>query len=250
MGQIIKILCENKILDFYIAGFDMEHNRYASDESLYDNGYGICLVPKSDIATSSWYNYYSSDVPYIRSIIHTSVLPTIASNLQVTLGDHLINRRVLLGSNIDKSVENDSNPFGLCINKHTWTTSHCTLMSMHQYSGYGMSAHYSSSSGDHIVDYDKYGNGEANYMLPIFGFNYFMMTKIITNDSFWLRNMIYIRSVYNVTGYSVAVGSPVRYDEEDKSDIPNSTFNLNFDCPYRDYGKFTNYIVRPMIYIR
>ena len=170
--------------------------------------------------------------------------------MQVTLGDHLINRRVLLGSNIDKSVENDSNPFGLCINKHTWTTSYCTLMSMHQYSGYGMSAHYNSSSGDHIVDYDKYGNGEANYMLPIFGFNYFMMTKIITNDSFWLRNMIYIRSTYDVTGYNVAVGSPVRYDEEDKSDIPNSTFNLNFDCPYKDYGKFTNYIVRPMIYIR
>lgn len=228
----------------------MEHNRYASDESLYDNGYGICLVPKSDITTSSWYSYHSSDVPYIRSIIHTSVLPTIASNLQVTLGDHLINRRVLLGSNIDKSVENNYNPFGLCINKHTWTTAYCTLMSMHQYSGYGMSAHYSSSSGTHIVDYDKYGNGEANYMLPIFGFNYFMMTKMVTNDSFWLRNMIYIRSTYDVTGYKVAVGRPVRYDEEDKSDIPNFTFNLSFSCPYGSYGKFINYIVRPMIYIR
>ena len=35
--------------EWVIAGFDMEHNHQASDGNIKDNGYGICLIPKTSL---------------------------------------------------------------------------------------------------------------------------------------------------------------------------------------------------------
>ena len=39
-----------------IAGFDMEHNQTAADGTVYDNGYGICMIPKTQLTELYWNN--------------------------------------------------------------------------------------------------------------------------------------------------------------------------------------------------
>ena len=56
LGQIINIKYNNYTSQFIIAGFDMESNRYASDGTLYDNGYGICLMPYSNLDGGTVWN--------------------------------------------------------------------------------------------------------------------------------------------------------------------------------------------------
>ena len=146
-----------------IAGFDCEHNRIASDESIYDNGYGICLIPKTSLGNYVWDNNDTSN-GYKGSEINTSTLPTVANNLKKVLGDHLIERNVLLSSAKDSSNHYAS--------AYTWTTAHCTLMSMGQITGT-----FNSNR-------NKYDDGEANYKLPIFNF-----TEYKTGSNFWSRGV-------------------------------------------------------------
>ena len=250
LGQRIKINDGTYNEDWYIAGFDMEHNRYASDNTLYNNGYGICLIPKSNLTEDKWYNSAVSGiaVPYIRSIIHTSTLPTIANNLKNVLGSHLINRNVLLSSGLDSSVE--SKEYGNCVNSYTWTTSYCTLMSLQQVSGFGMYTYNTSASGSHMINYDKYGIGEANYMLPLFSFDYFEPRYLIIYEPFYLRNMVYISTL---DGYCVYVMDPIYIDQDDTRNTPDDvvsigTISICDGSGY--YAEYTSSGVRPMIYIR
>ena len=192
LGQRIDIKYGSSTKQFYIVGFDTESSRYASDGTLYDNGYGICLIPVSGIGVYGAWNNSSSATPYIYSSIHTSILQTISSGLQSTLGSHLVNRKVLLGSSIDRSLEN--NITGVCTNGYTWTTAYCTLMSLYQYMGCGY--YYVRNdlgvSAKYDILYDIYGIGEANYQLPIFSFDYYKWTAFGTKH--WLRNIIYDNS--------------------------------------------------------
>ena len=32
----------------------MEHNQIAADGTTYDNGYGICLIPRGQVTTATW----------------------------------------------------------------------------------------------------------------------------------------------------------------------------------------------------
>ena len=235
LGQIINIKYNNYTSQFIRAGFDMESNRYASDGTLYDNGYGICLIPYSNLDGGTVWNTYSNATPYINSSMHTSTLPTMASKLQSVLGNHLINRNVLLSSSIDRSFENN-NTTGCCTNGYRWTTAYCTLLSLYQYTGFGMSRSNYNVGGDYEIGYDLYGIGEANYMLPLFSFDYF---KYGGWASFTLRNIIYFGSVYTKT-YQAFTGAPI--DEHSNSTYSVGLVDLNYSHP--------NYYVRPMIYIR
>lgn len=145
-----------------IAGFDMEHNHQASDGNIKDNGYGICLIPKTSLGNAAWSNSDTSN-GYNGSTINTSTLPTVANNLKKVLGDHLIKRNVLLsssrGSNYDAST-------------YTWTTAYCTLMSMGQVTGT-----FASNN-------NKYDDGEANYKLPLFNYETWSF-----DEWAWLRGL-------------------------------------------------------------
>lgn len=134
-----------------IAGFDMEHNHQASDGNTKDNGYGICLIPKASLGSVVWSNSsdnYTSN-GYYGSTINKTTLPTVANNLKKVLGNHLVQRNVLLSNSID------SNYYA---NSYVWTTAYCTLMSMGQVTGIFASSH------------NKYDDGEANYKLPLFNY--------------------------------------------------------------------------------
>ena len=144
-----------------IAGFDMEHNKIAADETVYDNGYGICLIPKNSLGNAIW-NSSDTSKGYYGSTMHTSVLPTVANNLKKILGGHLIKRNVLLSNGRD---ENNYYAYG-----YEWTTAYCTLMSMGQITGTFKSAR------------NKYDDGEANYKLPLFNYE-----KWSFDAKAWLR---------------------------------------------------------------
>ena len=135
--------------DWAIAGFDMECNQMAADGTIYDNGYGICLIPKTYIedADDQWSgSYYNTYGGYISSGPHTTTLPSIDVKLINALGDHIINRNVLLSSSTD----------GTYSNAYTWDMAYSTLMSIGQITGT-----FASNN-------NKYDDGEANYKLPLF----------------------------------------------------------------------------------
>ena len=148
-----------------IVGFDCEHNNLASDGTLYDNGYGIILIADSGIVHGKMCEDPYVDIPYINSLLHTQHFVKLSNSLKAVLGDHLINRRVLLGNIITEYGHS------AC----TWTTSYCTMPSDYQISGgYGL-----LDSG-----YDRCDIGESTYMFPWCAFTGYnrVLTTIIANN--------------------------------------------------------------------
>ena len=138
---------------WYIAGFDYEFDNVAMDGTSNNNGYGICLIPTSPLNhfdNRAW-TYNNTSTPYISSNAHMSLLPLLTSSLiQSSLGDHLINRNVLLSSKTNSTSGKSTT--------YTWTTAYCTLMSVGQI------------TGEFSIYKTKYDDGEANYKLPLFNY--------------------------------------------------------------------------------
>ena len=149
LAQRIQINDGTYNLAWIIVGFDCERNQTAADGSTYDNGYGICLMPENNngVFPYAWNENINSPTPYIQSTMHTSTLPTIANNLKNVLGNHLINRNVLLGSGASPNQD-------VGTTSYTWTTAYCTLPSIGQL------------GGDFGIYNTFYDDGEANYRLP------------------------------------------------------------------------------------
>ena len=141
----------------------MEYKQKSADGNIYDNGLGICMIPLTQLTTSTWNNDNILAGAYMSSYIHTTVLSNIVTSLQNVLGSHLIQRNVLLSSGVDGSYYS---------NAYTWTTAYATLMSVGQITG-GFATYR-----------NKYDDGEANYKLPIF---YFIEYK--TGYGFWTRGI-------------------------------------------------------------
>ena len=137
--------------EWVIAGFDCEKNHKASDGTIKDNGYGICLIPKTNLGSVIWSsdadNYV--DNGYYGSAMNKTILPAVATNLKKVLGDHLVQRNVLLSSRRDSDYLADD---------YIWTTAYCTLMSTGQV------------TGTFASNKNKYDDGEANYKLPLFNY--------------------------------------------------------------------------------
>lgn len=184
---------------WYIAGFDCEYNTVAADGTIKSNGYGICLIPEIYVTEANWSNgsyVISSFMPnvssfprtsYKQSTIHTSTLPTVANNLRNVLGNHLINRKVLLGSRVNLTYTPTTTSIN-GTNAYTWTTAYCTLLSPKQITGTYFSRKYTNGS-DGSYSYtppeyssNKYDDGEANYKLPLFNYE-----KASMGTAYWTR---------------------------------------------------------------
>ena len=164
LGDYVTIQDGTYNAQWIIAGFDMEAGRVAADGTTYNNGYGICFIPKTKLTTATWNASKTLAGAYKSSTMHTSHLPGIVTKLQGVLGSHLIQRNVLLSSSVDSSYRS---------NAYAWTTAYATLMSAGQ------------MTGTFAENGNKYDDGEANYKLPIFNFMEFK----ITNSVFWLRGI-------------------------------------------------------------
>ena len=157
-----------------IAGFDMEHNQTAADGTTYDNGYGICMIPKTIVTSDKWTPYNMSiSGSCIFSTIHTVTLPNIVTNLKNVLGTHVVNRNVLLSSSFGNKASN----------AYKWTTSDATLMSAGQLTG---------TFASHK---NKYDDGEANYKLPLFNYEEYW-----NGSGFWLRGAYNLNKAWSVSG--------------------------------------------------
>ena len=159
-----------------IAGFDLEHDRTASDGTVYDNGYGIMLVP----TWPSVYCYWNTDNTvaggYMNSLAHSKANEIAINMKNNILGTHLVNRNVLLSSSVDSST-------GMA-NAATWTTAYGVLPSIANFRG--------ASTCD--FNNTLYDTGEANYVLPYY--NYFILDISL---KLWIRNINRkIDSDYNV----------------------------------------------------
>ena len=163
LGNYVTIQDGTYNKQWVIAGFDKESNQTAADGTTYDNGYGICMIPKTYVTKGKWNTFGTTTSDgYISSYMHNTVIPNIVTNLKNVLGTHVVNRNVLLSSAVSNS---DSTAY-------TWTTADATLMSAGQLTGTFASHN------------NKYDDGEANYKLPLFNYeNYW-------NDSgLWLRGV-------------------------------------------------------------
>ena len=200
---------------WYIAGFDCECNQVAADGSVYNNGYGICLIPKRyAISGVAFHNSNNENVGYVGSDMHKTILPNwVNSYLKSKLGNHLINRNVLLSNQI-------GNEPGAGSSSYTWTTSYATLMSGCQLTG--LKSSFAS----------KYDDGEANYKIPLF--NYIDFTDR-TNKRYWMRGMIIYGNKYRAIT---------------RSDKGYYTPGMAYALFSDDNLTETDNFIRPMIYIR
>ena len=162
IGDYVTIQDGNYNVEWVIAGFDCEHNQTAADGTIYDNGYGICLIPKSTVTTGEWNTTNDTTGGYKSSYMHKTVLPGIVTKLKTVLGTHVVNRNVLLSRTV---TDGESTAY-------TWTTADATLMSIGQ-----MNGTFASNS-------NKYDDGEANYKLPLFDYEEYK-----TDSTFWSRGV-------------------------------------------------------------
>ena len=228
LGQRIQINDGTYNETWEIAGFDCEANCISTDGTIKSNGYGIVLSPVNGqvIGGQTKWNSSNNATPYISSTMHTYTLPTIANNLKNVLGDHLINRNVLLSSGIDTSTE------GGYTNAYTWTTEYCTIPSIYQITGtYWYKYYYSSSSSDNFwLNANIYDIGEANYRLPLYKFRYYAYGPT-TNA--WLRTVNYFSDGCKALTIS-SLG-----------DYSSSPYNITYNLLDKTYQ-----YNRPLIYIR
>ena len=163
LGDYVTIRDGTYNVRWMIAGFDMEAGRAAADGTTYNNGYGICFIPKTQLTNATWNTGNTFTGAYKSSTMHTTHLPGIVTKLQGVLGSHLIQRNVLLSNNVDGSYYSNS---------YTWTTAYATLMSIGQ------------MTGSFAKNTNKYDDGEANYKLPIFDHKEYK-----TGSNFWSRGV-------------------------------------------------------------
>ena len=209
----------NSYSSWYIAGFDCEYNHTASDGTIKDNGYGICLVMSNAMYVNGtcFHEFDLSEnnkVPYISSTMHTSTLPTVASSLQSTLGSHLANRNVLLSSAANSTGSTS----------YTWTTAYATLMSIHQLIGYPPSA---------ICN--KYDTGEANYFLPLYGYMHYGYGLYECNRDYWTR------AVTNETWGAIVYKANPKWQDQSGS----NTWDI-----FNNEPSYFSMLACPLIYIR
>ena len=184
LGNIINIYYDGSYTRWYIAGFDVEYNKVASDGKSYDNGYGIALIPEINIGESQWNTTDTVSGGYLNSYINKTTLVNVANNLKTVLGNHLVNRKVLLSSSVS----------GNNANNYTWTTAYCTLMSIGQ------------MTGTFAQNRNKYDDGEANYKLPLFDY-----MEYKTGSDFWLRGIYYSDRACTANGSGGISASFARY---------------------------------------
>lgn len=172
--------------EWVIAGFDCEYNHKASDGTIKDNGYGICLIPKKSLGNYVW-DSNSIINGYNGSEMHKSTLPVVANNLKKVLGNHLVQRNVLL------SNATDSNYYA---KGYFWTTAYCTLMSMGQI------------TGTFASNRNKYDDGEANYKLPLFNYETWSFDAWA-----WLRGLYGDNNYLNLGVYGLTLSGGSDYHD-------------------------------------
>lgn len=191
LGNYVTIKDGTYNVKWMIAGFDMEYNQMADDGIRYSNGYGICMIPLTTATSASWGDVaYTTSGGYISSTMHTTTIPAIITALQNVLGDHIVQRYVLLSNGVNSSTQLASS--------YTWAKAYGTLMSPGQmnfsFRGYRT----------------RYDDGEANYRMPVFNYRLYNSTTTWTRGIYSNTYTICSNGSYSFTSASMAMSYGVR----------------------------------------
>lgn len=159
-----------------IAAFDPYYNiGWKENDSEYVNKHHFGLIPKYPLFSARMNPTNTSEWGYYGSEMHQKTLPTVADNLKKALGNHLLNRRVLLSNSISTTAASGAGSGWIgCSNNWDWYDAFCTLLTEVQV--YGSTVF--SSSG--------YDIGESYEKLPIFNF---IHPVTFNRSTFWLRTV-------------------------------------------------------------
>ena len=273
LGNRININDGTYNTQWMIAGFDVEYNRTATDGITYNNGYGIALIPVNYVSTGVWDNnanhIYTStftrdkktytysvygNTSYSNSDIDTFCNNTMITALQTVLGDHIVNRNVLLADSVYRYSVVSAVALGsiTCYymtqrsTNYSWMNRYATSMSVMQLIGQDMSSVSTTNNTEGLSQnynfVDIYGNkfdqGEANYKLPLFDnigvgidtYNYWTRTPVAIESTSTTIKDTYVREFGNFIDI-----------------VPPSGFTNSTSCSTWCH-KSAAY--RPMIYIR
>lgn len=149
-----------------IAAFDQYLNKYAFTT------HHIVLMPKSNLTTSYMNSSNTTSGGYAGSYMHTTVIPTVITNLTTVLGNHLLTRKATLSTSVGTSLASMSGAGVLgASNDSAWSdVKACLASEVEIY-------------GSMVCSSSFYDVGEACEKLPIFNFK----GHSYTPEHFWLR---------------------------------------------------------------
>ena len=130
--------------EYVIVGFDLEANNLATDGSSANNGYGVYLITPTWARQCSWSNSATIPEPYINSNIRngSSVDTPYDDSYRDLIGDHLVERNVLVSSSVDPTSGKPTS--------YSWSKESITVPTMH------------NMTGESYAD-----DGELNFLLPL-----------------------------------------------------------------------------------
>ena len=130
--------------EYVIAGFDLEANNLATDGTSANNGYGVYLITPTWATQCSWSNSATIPEPYINSNIRngSSVNTPDDDSYRDLIGDHLVERNVLVSSSVDPTSGKPTS--------YSWSKESITVPTMH------------NMTGESYAD-----DGELNFLLPL-----------------------------------------------------------------------------------
>lgn len=160
LGDIITIKDGTYNADWIIAGFDTEYLKGWKDgDSEHVNKHHISLIPKTILFNARMNSTNTTQGGYYNSEMNKTTLPTVANNLKKALGNHLLNRRVLLSNSISTSAPSMAGAgWTGCSNNWHWYDAYCTLLTEVQ------------CYGSTVLSSSFYDVGEGYEKLPVFNF--------------------------------------------------------------------------------
>ena len=250
LGNRININDGTYNTQWMIAGFDVEYNRTASDGITYNNGYGIALIPVTNLGSCTLFYYKKSgtryNYPYYTgTYFYKIVTSTMVNALKTVLGTHLIQRDVLLSNSSTLTGSYSSGDIRYQYpESYGWTSAYLTAMSAYQVIGdSAMSKNnlYSYGTDSRGALYSKilnYDIGEANYKLPLFD-----NTSISNGYTYYIRGERYRYKTYSDSDSDYYFSNLVVSDSS------------NYVYLSHHYIEGSTYIdahenMRPLIYIR
>ena len=165
-----------------VAGLDTEYNK--GDIALQTHH--ISLIPQTYLFNAPMNDTNTTEGGYYGSKMHTETLVTIVNNLKNALGNHLLERRVLLSNSTIASIASGAGAgWTGASNDWKWYSAYCTLLTEVQVYG---STVFSSSFCD---------VGEGCYQLPLFKF---------VNHVYHARFNFWLRAVASSVHFAIAGG--------------------------------------------
>jgi len=172
--------------EWEIVGFDHYLHKGDTDFTIHH----VVFMPRVNLLNIGMNATDTTEGGYAGSRMNTETLPTIVTNLQTVLNNHLLSRRVLL-TNTVSTTEASMAGSGLVGTTTNWVWASAYAVLPSEVEIYGSTV-WSSSARD---------VGEANERLPLFtlkGINY-------TRQYYWLRAVTSTTLFANVSSYGFAI---------------------------------------------